>query len=89
MCSNLEIRDNSNSLDLLGPGELDMVTDSVRRVRGLLSSIFTSGGCRENLTERNFCSGYILRGQGLEVGSDETAIKGSSNIVGMSLWNWG
>lgn len=88
MCSNLEIGDDGNGLDLLSPGELDMVTDSVRRVRGLLSGIFTSGGRGEDLTERNFCSGYILRGQGLEVGSDETTVEGSSNIVGMSLWNW-
>jgi hypothetical protein len=87
VCSNLEIRDDGNSLDLLGPGELDMVTDSVRRVRGLLSGVFASSGRREDLTERNFCSGYILGGQGLEVCSDETTVEGSSDIVGMSLWN--
>lgn len=74
MCSNLEIRDDGNSLDLLGPRELDMVADSMRRVRGLLSSILSSGGRRKNLTERNFCTSNVFGGQGFEVGSDEAAV---------------
>jgi hypothetical protein len=88
MCSNLEIRDDGNSLDLLGPRELDMVTDSVRRVRGLLSSILSSSWRRKNLTKRNFCTSNVFGGQGLEVGSDETSVEGSTDIVRMSLWNW-
>lgn len=88
MCSNLEIRDDGNGLDLLGPRELDVVTNSVGRVRGLLSSILSSGWRRENLTERDFCAGDVLGGQGLEVGSDEAAVEGSADIVRMSLCNW-
>jgi hypothetical protein len=85
MCSNLEVRDNSNSLDLLGPGELDMVTNSVGRVRRLLARVLTSGWRRENFTKRNFGSGNVLGGQGLEICSDETSVEGSSDIVRMSL----
>jgi hypothetical protein len=89
MCSNLEIRDDSNSLDLFGPRELDMVTNSMRRGRGLLSGILSSSWRRKNLTERNFCTGNVFGGQGLEVGSDEASVEGSSDIVRMSLWDWG
>jgi len=62
MCSNLEIRDDSDSLDLLCPWELDMVTNSMRRGRGLLSSILSSSWRRKNLTERNFCTGNVFGG---------------------------
>ena len=85
MCSYLEIRDDSNSLDLFSPGELDMVTNSMRRGGRFLSSILSSSWRRKNLTERNLCTGNVFGGQGLEVGSNEASVEGGSDIVRMSL----
>lgn len=83
----LEVGDDGHGLDLLGPGELDVVTDSMRRVRGRLASVLTTGWRRKNLAEGDFCPRDVLGGQGLEVSSDEPTIQSSSDIVRMSLYN--
>lgn len=85
VCWDLEIGDDSNGLDLLTPGELDVVTNSERRRRGLLSGILTSSWCGEDFTDGDFSAGNVLGSQRLQVGSDESSVQGSSDIVGMSL----
>jgi hypothetical protein len=82
----LEVGDDGDGLDLLGPGELDVVADAVRRVRGLLARVLAAGRRGEHLTKRDLCPGDVLGGQGLEVCSDEASVEGSADIVGVSLW---
>jgi|SRR5687767_15051446 hypothetical protein len=81
-----EVRDDGNGLDLLRPGELDVVANAVWRLWWPLASVFTPCWGRKHFTERNLCAGGILRGQRLEVSSDEAAKECGTDIVGMSLY---
>lgn len=85
VCWDLEVRDNSNGLDFLTPRELDVMTNSEWRRRGLLSGILTSSRCGEDFTDGDFSAGNILGSQRLQVGSNKSSVQGSSDIVGMSL----
>lgn len=85
MRGNLEVWDNGDGLDLLGPGELDVMSDTDGRVRGLLARVLSSGRRREDLAQGDLCSGNVLGCQGLEIGSDKASVECSSDIVRMSL----
>lgn len=81
----LELGNDGNSLDLLAPRELDMVADAVRWLRGSLSGIHTSCRRREDLSQRNFDSGDVLRGKRLQVCPNEASEEGSADVVRMAL----
>lgn len=76
-----EIRDDGNGLDLLGPVELDVVSNAVRGRGRLLASIDTAGRCGQHLTQGDLCSRNVLRRERLEVGSDKASVQGGADIV--------
>lgn len=80
-----KVRDDCNGLDLLGPGEFPIMTNSKRRLWGLFTGIDATSRGGEDLTQRNLFTGNILRLQLVQVGSNETTEKGGSNIIRVPL----
>jgi len=76
-CSaNLELRDDGNALDLLGPRETNVSADVVRRDGRLQASVHTTLGCGKDLSQRNFLALHVLGVEFLEVAANEATVKG-------------
>lgn len=82
----LKVRDDGHGLDLPGPGELDVVADAVRGLRGPLARVLAAGRRGEHLAKGDLGAGHVLGRQGLEVGADEAAVQGGSDVVGVPFW---
>lgn len=82
----LEVWDDGDGLDLLGPGELDVVADSVGRLRRGLARV--DAACRggQDFAEGDLDALDVFGLQGAEVGADEAAVQRGADVVGMSLW---
>lgn len=86
MCGDDKVGDNSNSLDLLRPRELDVMADTVRWFRRLLPSILASSGSRQHLTQRDLCPRSILWCQRFKVCTNKSSVERCADVVGMSLY---
>ena len=60
-CRYLEFWDDGDCLDLLGPGELDVMTNADWRLRGPLAGIFSASRGREDFAEWDLDPGHIFR----------------------------
>jgi hypothetical protein len=81
-----EVRDNGNGLDLWGPVELSVVTDSKRGLGGLHSSVNATGGRGQDLTKRNLFPGNILGLQLVQICTHKTSEQRGSHVIGVSLY---
>lgn len=81
----LEIGDDGHGLDLLGPGELDVMANPPWWVRGPHACVDASRRGREDLGQWDLCASRVLGSERLEVGAHEAPVQGGTHIVGMAL----
>lgn len=83
----LEVGNDGDGLNLLGPGELDVVADAVGRLGRGLAGVDAAGRGGEDLAERDLDALDVFGLQGAEVGADEAAVQRGADVVGVSLCN--
>lgn len=83
--SHLKVGDDSHGLDLLGPGELDMVTDADWWARWRDACVNTARRSRKHLCQRDFNTSHVLSSKRLEIRSHKATVQCGSNIVGVAL----
>jgi hypothetical protein len=82
---NDKVWDDGNSLDLLCPGELNVVADAIGRRGRLLASVDASRWRRQHLGDWDLDSCDVLRRKGLEIRADEATEEGGADVVRVSL----
>lgn len=83
--SHLKIRDDSHSLDLFGPRELDMMANSHGWIRRSRAGINPARRSREDLGQGDLNASHIFWRKRLEIGSHKPAVQCRANVVGVSF----
>jgi hypothetical protein len=81
----LKVGDDSHGFDLLGPGKLDMVTDTDWWAWWREARVDSARGSREDLRQGDFNTSHILGWKRLEIRSHKAAIQRGSYVVGVAL----